>query len=188
MHVTEVTDRGEVVAEVARTLDKKITPGKMILLLRPLGTTTAQMKSIPDLVAIEKGPAPISEPAQQLNEDDRGSEERAASNLSKIGLGLLQFESTYHQLPPASLVGPDGKAWHSWRVLIWPYVLDSDKDVSFRNYKYDEPWDGPNNKKLLAAMPSAYSYNSAGEKGDTLTRFCCRHRAWYRVLRQRLSV
>jgi len=40
-----------------------------------------------------------------------------------------------------------------WRVLILPFL---ECDPLYKQYNFNEPWDGPNNKKLLAARPRRY--------------------------------
>jgi hypothetical protein len=42
----------------------------------------------------------------------------------------------------------------SWRVAILPYI--DQKDL-YKQFKMDEPWDGPHNKKLLARMPRTFA-------------------------------
>jgi hypothetical protein len=42
---------------------------------------------------------------------------------------------------------------HSWRVLILPYMEEL---VLFQKYNLNEPWDGPNNRKLSARIPELY--------------------------------
>ena len=37
---------------------------------------------------------------------------------------------------------------HSWRVLLLPYL---DRSDLYKAYDFTEPWDGPNNRKLLPA-------------------------------------
>jgi hypothetical protein len=85
----------------------------------------------------------------------RESERRSQciNNVYQLSLALHQYESEHGHLPPAYIVGPDGKLWHSWRVLILPYL--GRKDL-FDAYNFDEPWDGPNNSKLAQKMPKIY--------------------------------
>ena len=52
---------------------------------------------------------------------------------------------------------------HSWRVLILPYL---GLDDLYKMYRFSEPWDGPNNKKLACAMP-LYSCPSNGRSWMT---------------------
>src|SRR5690242_8895528 len=44
------------------------------------------------------------------------------NNLKQIGLALHNYHDTYGCFPPAITYGPDGKPWHSWRVIIMPYI------------------------------------------------------------------
>ena len=44
------------------------------------------------------------------------------SNLKQIGLALLNYEQTNGRLPPAAVADKQGKAMHSWRTLILPYL------------------------------------------------------------------
>src|SRR5262249_58412844 len=55
--------------------------------------------------------------------------------------------------PPAVIAGPDGKPWHSWRVLLLPYLGEGNL---YNRYHFDEPWDGPNNRQLLDSMPGVF--------------------------------
>jgi hypothetical protein len=50
--------------------------------------------------------------------------------------------------------GTGGKALLSWRVTLLPYLGE---DNLYKQFKIDEPWDGPNNKKLLDKMPKVYA-------------------------------
>jgi hypothetical protein len=59
----------------------------------------------------------------------------------------------HRAFPPAVVKGPDGTLWHSWRVLILPYI---EQQPLYEQYRWDEPWNGPNNRTLLARMPELY--------------------------------
>ena len=43
---------------------------------------------------------------------------------------------------------------HSWRTLILPFL---DEKGLYDKYNFNEPWNGPNNKKLLASRPEGYA-------------------------------
>ena len=68
--------------------------------------------------------------------------------------GHSQYHENHGHLPPAYVLGPDGRPWHSWRVLLleqlksWGVNLD---------YHFDEPWDGPHNRTLAAQIPWLYT-------------------------------
>src|SRR5262249_54501530 len=55
---------------------------------------------------------------------------------------------------PEYLADDSGKPMHSWRVLILPFI---DQHALYADYRFDEPWDGPNNVKLLDRMPRIYA-------------------------------
>lgn len=67
------------------------------------------------------------------------------NNLKQIGLALHNYHDVYGCFPPAITYGPDGKPWHSWRVLIMPQIVSS---RFYQEYSFDEPWNGPRNRKL----------------------------------------
>jgi prepilin-type processing-associated H-X9-DG protein len=82
-------------------------------------------------------------------------------NLRQIGLALRQYETRYGCLPPAYIPDARGKPMHSWRVLLLPFF---DQDVICRQYSFNEPWDGPRNRKLLDGLGKGYHCPS--EPGD----------------------
>ncbi|MDH3719020.1 MAG: DUF1559 domain-containing protein, partial [Planctomycetota bacterium] len=81
---------------------------------------------------------------------ESASRVQCMNNLKQIALALHQYHDQYGSFPPAYVAGPDGKPWHSWRVLILPFI---EAEPLYAMYNFDEPWDGPNNRKLAAAAP-----------------------------------
>lgn len=81
----------------------------------------------------------------------RSFRSQCQNNLKQLGFALHLYHQTYGSFPPAYVVGPDGRAWHSWRALILPYIEES---ILYSQYRFDEPWDGPNNRSLASRMPS----------------------------------
>lgn len=77
---------------------------------------------------------------------------KCISHGKLISLVVGAYKEKYGEYPPRVVLGPDGKPWHSWRVL----VLEFGDKALFQRYSFDEPWDGPNNSKLLSSMPSEY--------------------------------
>jgi hypothetical protein len=67
--------------------------------------------------------------------------------LSQISLALSNYHADYGCYPPAYVADENGRPMHSWRVLLLPYW---DAGDFYRRYRFDEPWDGPNNRKLGA--------------------------------------
>jgi hypothetical protein len=72
---------------------------------------------------------------------------------------------------------------HSWRVLILPFL---EENALYETYNFAEPWDGPNNGKLLVSRPSQYvcpGDPSAFSQGAPLTTYLAvvgRNTAWER--------
>jgi len=67
---------------------------------------------------------------------------------------IQNYHASEGHFPPAFILGPDGKPWHSWRVLILPFIEQNDL---YKEYKFDEPWNGPNNSKLHSRMPKHFA-------------------------------
>ncbi len=72
------------------------------------------------------------------------------NNIWTLSFSVQQYHEQHGKLPPAVLLGPDGTPWHSWRVLILPFMEEREL---FKRYRFSEPWNGPNNRKLLPLMP-----------------------------------
>ncbi|HZL90512.1 MAG TPA: DUF1559 domain-containing protein [Pirellulaceae bacterium] len=75
------------------------------------------------------------------------------NNLKIIGVALHTYHDVYHTLPPAYVADETGKPMHSWRVLLLPYM---EQDALYRRYRFDEPWDGPNNRLLADEIAAVY--------------------------------
>jgi len=73
--------------------------------------------------------------------------------LRTIGLALQSYHDQYDTFPPAYIADESGKPIHSWRVLILPFLEYSSL---YDQYDFSEPWDGPNNSKLLDSLPEPY--------------------------------
>jgi prepilin-type processing-associated H-X9-DG protein len=78
---------------------------------------------------------------------------QAMNNLKQIGLAFHNYADVYQHFPAATVLGPDGKTPHSWRVAILPYI---DGQALYGQYKFDEPWDSENNRKLISQMPAVF--------------------------------
>jgi len=101
------------------------------------------------------------------------------STLQKIGLAFHGYHDIFGRFPPAVLYGPDGKTPYSWRVELLPvlkhyaYQIDPQTDISTRQaydaaiavcgYDTSQPWDSPQNLKVLGIMPDAYRHPSDKE-------------------------
>ena len=83
---------------------------------------------------------------------------------------MHNYQSTFNHLPAPAFysdsprapfdpfvtrtVSTHGKALLSWRVALLPYL---ERESLYNEFKLDEPWDSPHNKKLLPRMPKVYA-------------------------------
>jgi len=70
-----------------------------------------------------------------------------------IFTAILQYEEKYGHFPLACVLNDSGQPVHSWRALTLEFI---DSDL-YRKYRFDEPWDGPNDRQLADKIGSIYS-------------------------------
>jgi len=80
---------------------------------------------------------------------DAANRSKGSNNLKQIALAFHSYHDVNGRLP-ADVVDKDGQPILSWRVLILPYL---EQAPLYQEFKLDEPWNGPNNSKLLEKMP-----------------------------------
>ncbi len=79
--------------------------------------------------------------------------QHAATSMKMIAKAVHAYEQHYGALPPCVVTDERGNALHSWRALILPF-LGEDKLAAA--YRWDEPWNGPNNVLLAQYRPWHY--------------------------------
>jgi len=89
---------------------------------------------------------------------------QAQNNLKQIGLAFHNYHDVNGHFPAAAVIGPDGKTPHSWRVAILPFIEGT---AIYNQYKFDEPWDGEHNKKLISQMPVVFRDPGADPAGHS---------------------
>lgn len=115
---------------------------------------------------LDVDPVAVSALALQLR---RSAERvRAMNNLKQIALAFHMFHDAAYYMPPATIFSKDGKPLLSWRVAILPYL---EQEALYRQFKLDEPWDSPHNKKLLEKMPKIYAPIRSRAKEPYLTHY-----------------
>ena len=98
----------------------------------------------------------------------RVAAERAQSinHLRQIMLATINYESAYGSYPAAYNTDEDGKPLLSWRVHILPFI---EEDQLYRQFRLDEPWNSPHNRKLIPMMPDIYrAPGSDADPGKTV--------------------
>lgn len=83
-------------------------------------------------------------------------------------MAVANYHDNNGHLPPPYQTGRDGRPWHSWRVLILPFI---EQHALHKEYNFEEPWDGPNNRRLADRMPSVYTFHAGVESGGPTTNY-----------------
>lgn len=85
------------------------------------------------------------------------------SNIRNIAVALHNYAAANSGfLPPAYIADANGRPMHSWRALMLPYI---DRPDLAQAYRFDEPWDGPNNSKLHSIVEDVF--RCPEDKGGT---------------------
>jgi len=84
-----------------------------------------------------------------------------------VHFAIQHYESEHGTNPPPYLADDDGRRVHSWRALVLPYL---DEELA-KEYRFDEPWDGPNNSKLHHRMPKQFRCPSDSKAADGTTSY-----------------
>jgi hypothetical protein len=114
--------------------------------------------------AVDRSPetaGPVHQAAQPSDRQARRSPCR--NNLRQIAVALHMYHQANNSLPPAYVADENGKRMHSWRVLILPQLGQNDL---YSRYNFSEPWDGPNNSRLMASRPPVYACSE--HSGDSV--------------------
>jgi hypothetical protein len=93
---------------------------------------------------------------------------RSAHSIQIIGEAVRLYEKKHGRLPPAAVTDKDGKPLYSWRVLILPYLGE---ETLYQQFKLDQPWDSPDNRKLLDQVPGYYAPGRIPTDPPGLTRY-----------------
>lgn len=92
---------------------------------------------------------------------------RCVNNLKQIGIALMMYHDQHKSYPPAVVNDEHGVPMHSWRAILLPYFEDEGLQKLGKQYRFEEPWNGPNNRKLLQKAPAIFrcpnDSNSQGE-------------------------
>ncbi|MCC6127024.1 MAG: DUF1559 domain-containing protein [Pirellulales bacterium] len=78
---------------------------------------------------------------------------QSMNNLKMIGLAMHNYHNANKHFPPAAIYSKEGKPLLSWRVMVLPWL---EQKELYKQFHLDEPWDSPNNIKLIDKMPRIY--------------------------------
>lgn len=131
----------------------------------PKPAATKAVRALPDVV---RGAKPAEPPPGKVDPITaaRAAARRmqSSNNLKQIALAFHNYHDTYGRFPPAAIIGPDGKPWHSWRVLILPFLEEADLH---QTYDFSQPWDSPKNMAIMERMPKVFRDPAADAKGSS---------------------
>ncbi|MFO0915039.1 MAG: DUF1559 domain-containing protein [Pirellulales bacterium] len=74
-------------------------------------------------------------------------------NVRELQLAVLNYESASRRFPPPFTVDAQGNRLHSWRVLILPYLGETEL---FDQIDLKKPWNDPVNLKFADRMPDVF--------------------------------
>lgn len=76
------------------------------------------------------------------------------SNLQKLAQAMLRYHKDHGHLPANAIYSKNGEPLLSWRVELLPYL---DREEMYKRFKLNEPWDSPDNIKLIDNMPEIFN-------------------------------
>ena len=113
-------------------------------------------------------PGPVT--AEQLHASKR--------NLQRLALALMEYAEDHGDQLPTNVPGKDGKPILSWRVQVLRYLGEADL---LKQFKFDEPWDGDHNRKLIDRMPATFApVRVKADGGMTYYQALAGPRGWLR--------
>jgi hypothetical protein len=93
---------------------------------------------------------------------------RASVQMHRVLQAVLAYEAKNGTFPAFASRDRTGKPLLSWRVHLLPYLGE---EALYREFKLNEPWDSPHNKKLIARMPAVYRLATSKGAIPTHTTF-----------------
>jgi hypothetical protein len=177
-NVTEMLEKGEAIFEFDPEAASELRPGPVLLVYPFEGlvdfgnkpafpVTSKKFRQLPEIIRMAsdadgKGKESIE------NARQREAHSKSVNNLKRILLAMHNFHSVNGHFPPAVVFGPDGKPWHSWRVLILPYLEQSEL---YNKYDFSQPWDSPTNKTVADTALDIYKDPVYGNSSDPVTHY-----------------
>lgn len=97
-----------------------------------------------------------SPPSPADERPDKRLLEASWKNLKALQDAMHAYAGAHASFPPQAFLSADGKPTLSWRVALLPF-LGKDAAKLYKEFKLNEPWDSPHNKKLLPKMPGVFA-------------------------------
>lgn len=169
VRITYGDEAGAVISEGEATLGRPLAgdftelPGA-----RPQPAPTKAIRSLPDVLRLG-GEKADGGGALDAITAARSAARRVQSmnNLKQIALAFHNYADAFGAFPPAVILGPDGKPWHSWRVLLLPFL---EQAALCNAYDFSKPWDAPENRAVAETLVAVYR-DPAREGTDSFTDY-----------------
>ena len=131
---------------------------------------TQAFRDLPDVILPAGGAADAPPPGGDPIAAARNAARRvqASNNLKQIMLALHNFHDAYGCFPPAAVIGPDGRPWHSWRVLLLPFFEEVNLS---KQYDFSQPWDAPANLEVAKKAIPVYADPMTDANADTVISY-----------------
>ncbi|MCL2744562.1 MAG: DUF1559 domain-containing protein [Planctomycetaceae bacterium] len=78
---------------------------------------------------------------------------KCCGRMNQLHCAFHNYHDVHGSFPPAYTVDEDGKALHSWRVLILPFI---EQKELYEKIRLDEPWDSEYNRQFHEVQIEAY--------------------------------
>lgn len=174
IEVAEILDDGSLRATFGQGAASVIAKGP-VLIARPFAgditvpgaepkmASTKSLRALPDVVRTAAEAPAASGQAVDAVSAARAAARRVSSmnNLKQLALAMHNYHDAYGHFPPAAVIGPDGRPWHSWRTLILPFLEEVDL---YKQYDFGQPWDAPANLAVAKKVPKVFQDPIAGLK------------------------
>jgi hypothetical protein len=92
------------------------------------------------------------------NMEQTGARIESANNLHEMWMAMRDYHDENGHFPGAAIRDRNGKPLLSWRVALLPYLEGPNL---YKQFNLNEPWDSPNNLRLLPQMPETYAFPNA---------------------------
>jgi hypothetical protein len=89
-------------------------------------------------------------------------------NLQQIGMAMIMYEQDHRSLPPPFLADKAGKPGVSWRVMLLPYIEQSNLN---NMYNRNEAWNSPANQLVRSSRIKMYESPQAADQTPGMTNY-----------------
>ena len=88
------------------------------------------------------------------------------NRMMQLGGAVTNYESEMGHAPPPVVLDTTGRASHSWRAIILPYLGAEGESIS-QAYDYSSSWDSAENRTLWDRMPAAFALSGRSNREYT---------------------